>query len=101
MIVSNPPYVRHNDPHLTEGDVRFEPREALDGGLDGLDSIRVITQFAKEYLKRDGYLILEHGFDQAKPVAALLQAHHYRDIVCHRDLAGHDRVTECRTPATM
>jgi len=99
LIVSNPPYVRHNDPHLTQGDVRFEPREALDGGLDGLDALRIIAQFAKEHLKPDGFLILEHGFDQAAPVAALLRAHHYRDIVCHRDLAGHDRVTECRAPA--
>jgi len=101
MIVSNPPYVRHEDSHLTQGDVRFEPRAALDGGIDGLDAIRVITQFAREHLRMEGYLVLEHGFDQADSVAALLRAHHYRDIVCHRDLAGHNRVTECRAPASL
>lgn len=96
MVVSNPPYVPRGDPHLTRGDVRFEPASALAGGADGLDAIRRIAAHAKDHLKPGGWLLLEHGYDQAGSVNAILRRAGYRDIACHRDLAGHDRVTACR-----
>jgi len=96
MIVSNPPYVCANDPHLQQGDVRFEPMSALASGADGLDAIRQITAQAQQYLKPGGWLLLEHGFDQADAVAGLLRQQGYRDIVSYRDLSGNYRVTECR-----
>jgi release factor glutamine methyltransferase len=96
IIVSNPPYVRADDPHLSAGDVRFEPRAALVAGPDGLDAIRAIAVTAKGRLAPGGHLLFEHGHDQREPVRALLLEKGYRDIVCFRDLAGHDRVTACR-----
>ena len=96
MLVSNPPYVCANDPHLQQGDVRFEPMSALASGADGLDAIRQIAAQAQQYLKPGGWLLLEHGFDQADAVAGLLRQQGYRDIVSYRDLSGNYRVTECR-----
>ena len=96
MIVSNPPYVRAGDPHLELGDLRFEPRQALVAGPDGLAAIRHIIVHAGQYLEPDGWLMFEHGWDQADAIDALLRQHGYFDIVCHQDLAGRDRVTECR-----
>ena len=95
IIVSNPPYVRAGDPHLATGDVRFEPRQALVAGADGFDAIRLIAQRAREHLASGGRLLFEHGWNQADVANDLLRAAGYGDIVCHRDLAGHDRVTEC------
>lgn len=100
MIVSNPPYVRADDPNLNEGDVRFEPRTALAGGPDGLDAIRSIAKQAFARLMPGGFLILEHGHEQAATVANILTAAGFCDILCHRDFAGHDRVTECRAAPT-
>ncbi len=100
MVVSNPPYVRADDPHLNNGDVRFEPRTALAGGPDGLDAIRVIAKQAFARLMPGGFLLLEHGPDQATTVADVLTAAGFCEILCHRDLAGHDRVTECRAAPT-
>lgn len=96
MIVSNPPYIRAGDPHLTQGDVRFEPATALVSGNDGLDAIRHIALHAREFLRPGGWLLFEHGWDQAVIVGELLRQHGYRDMVCHRDLAGHARVAACR-----
>lgn len=96
MIVSNPPYVRAGDWHLEQGDARFEPREALIAGTDGLDAIRHVALHAREFLKPGGWLLFEHGWDQAGDVADLLRRLGYHDIVCHQDLAGHSRLTECR-----
>jgi release factor glutamine methyltransferase len=96
MILSNPPYIRSDDPHLKAGDVRFEPRAALDAGPEGLDAIRRIASRARHCLERGGGLLFEHGWDQADAVRGLLRGHGYRDIVCHRDPAGHERVTGCR-----
>jgi release factor glutamine methyltransferase len=96
MIVSNPPYLRADDPHLKQGDVRFEPVTALVSGTDGLDAIRHLAQNAWEFLKPDGWLLFEHGWDQAEIIGTLLRQQGYRDMVCHRDLAGHARVTACR-----
>jgi release factor glutamine methyltransferase len=97
MIVSNPPYVRDDDPHLQCGDVRFEPRPALIAGADGLDAIRHIVKASGAHLKAGGWLLLEHGHDQAA-VATLLQQHGYETIHCHADLSGRDRVSEARWP---
>ncbi len=100
MVVSNPPYVRADDPHLNEGDVRFEPQGALVGGPDGLDAIRVLAQQAFTHLMPGGWLLLEHGHDQAAAVTAILTEAGFCEIACHRDLAGHERVTECRAAPT-
>jgi len=96
VIVSNPPYVRTNDPHLRQGDVRFEPRDALVSGAAGLDAIRHIGACACAHLERGGWLLLEHGADQGTEVAALLRELGYRQVCGHSDLAGRDRVTEGR-----
>ena len=96
MIVSNPPYVRANDPHLEQGDVRFEPRPALTAGQEGLDAIRQIALSARERMHPAAGLWFEHGWDQAAAIARLLHQLGYRNIVCHTDLDGRDRITACR-----
>ena len=93
VIVSNPPYVRANDPHLTQGDVRFEPESALVAGTDGLAAIRCIAADAAPCLRPGGWLLFEHGYDQAQAVRALLETHGYDMVVSCRDAAGHERVT--------
>jgi len=97
VIVSNPPYVRANDPHLTQGDVRFEPESALVAGADGLDAIRCIAADALSFLRPGGWLLFEHGYDQAQAARALLETHGYDRVVTYRDIAGHERVTAGRT----
>jgi release factor glutamine methyltransferase len=93
IIVSNPPYVAAGDPHLGRGDLRFEPRDALtDGSRDGLDSIRAIIAGASDHLKKGGWLLVEHGYDQAEAVHALLEAAGFGSIVSLSDLAGIQRV---------
>jgi release factor glutamine methyltransferase len=93
LIVSNPPYIAKDDHHLAEGDVRYEPRSALVAGDDGLDDIRLIVRQAPAYLQPGGWLLLEHGFDQAEDVAALLVAQGFQQVSSRRDLAGHPRIT--------
>jgi release factor glutamine methyltransferase len=78
------------------GDLRFEPPDALAGGDDGLESFRAIIDRAHNYIVRQGWMLLEHGADQQRPVQRLLEAQRYYDITCFQDAAGHDRVTECR-----
>ncbi len=97
MILCNAPYIRSDDPYLKEGDLRFEPQKALNAGPEGLEAIRRIALHARRHLKPGGWLLLEHGWDQADAIRDLLHGHGYRDIVCHRDPAGHERITECRT----
>lgn len=93
LIVSNPPYVAAADPHLAEGDLRFEPRAALsDGSADGLASIRAIVAEAPGHLNPGGWLLLEHGYDQADAVAALLAQAGFTERVSIPDLAGIPRV---------
>lgn len=93
VIVSNPPYVAAADPHLERGDLRFEPREALtDGSADGLDSIRAIVAGAAAHLRPRGWLLLEHGHDQAAAVGAILAAAGLTGLVSIPDLAGIPRV---------
>ena len=93
LIVSNPPYIADSDVHLSQGDVRFEPASALMAGTDGLDSIREILTMAPRYLCAAGWVILEHGYDQAAAVQTLLVNQHFQQIRQHTDLAGHTRIT--------
>ena len=99
LIVSNPPYIADNDPHLQQGDVRFEPLSALVSGPDGLDDIRLIIAQAPSYLTANGWLLLEHGFDQASAVRELLQQAGFIDVSSQRDLSGHQRVSLGRLPS--
>ncbi len=93
LILSNPPYIRADDHHLDEGDVRFEPSSALVAGRDGLDDIRAIIQAAPQHLLDAGWLLLEHGFDQAEAVRALLADVGFTDVHSRRDLGGHERIS--------
>jgi len=93
LIVSNPPYVAAADPHLEQGDLRFEPRHALtDGSADGLDSIRAIVRGAPAHLAAGGWLLLEHGYDQESAAARLLADAGFAQCICVPDLAGIPRV---------
>lgn len=93
MIVSNPPYIVADDIHLTQGDVRFEPLSALASGVDGLDDIRRIIQEAPSFLASNGWLLLEHGYDQAEAVRALLAEKGFMDVFSEKDLASIERVS--------
>lgn len=92
-IVSNPPYVAEQDPHLAQGDVRFEPRTALAAGAQGLDDLGRLIQDAARVLKAGGWLFLEHGAGQSAAVRALLNKLNFKGIATLRDLAGLERVT--------
>ncbi len=92
MLVGNPPYVASGDPHLAA--LRHEPVCALAAGPGGLDAICAIAAAARAALKPGGWLLLEHGYDQAAAVSALLRRHGYEAIRCYADLAGRDRVSE-------
>ena len=96
VIVANPPYVASADPHLAAGDVRFEPRQALDGGPDGMDAIRHIVAEAKGHLAPGGWLMFEHGYDQGERARLTLHAAGYEKIFTAHDLAGTDRVSAGR-----
>lgn len=93
LIASNPPYIAAGDPHLQQGDLRFEPAGALASGADGLDAIRIIVRDAPAHLLPGGWLLLEHGWEQGEAVRGLLQAAGFVDVVTERDLEGRDRVT--------
>ncbi len=99
MIVSNPPYIAAGDPHLTQGDLRFEPPPALASGADGLDAIREIVAGAPEHLVPGGWLLLEHGWDQGEAIRALLEQAGFVDAQTVQDLEQRDRVTLGRLPA--
>ncbi|MDP3141972.1 MAG: peptide chain release factor N(5)-glutamine methyltransferase [Methylotenera sp.] len=98
VIVSNPPYIEQNDAHLTQGDLRFEPLSALASGIDGLDDIRHIINHCLIYLKPQGWLMLEHGYNQAEQVANLMADTGLTNIETIRDLGGNDRVTIGKNP---
>ncbi|MGL5176920.1 MAG: peptide chain release factor N(5)-glutamine methyltransferase [Aeromonas veronii] len=93
VIVSNPPYIDGADPHLEQGDVRFEPRSALVADDAGLADIRHIVAHAPAYLLPDGWLLLEHGWDQGVAVRQLLRDGGYREVATVRDYGDNDRVT--------
>lgn len=94
MILSNPPYIGSDDPHLLEGDVRHDPRGALVAGRDGLDDLRTIIAGAPAHLRPGGWLLVEHGYDQGAAVAQLFTQAGYTGVRTHADLAGQPRVTE-------
>ncbi|MDH1009645.1 peptide chain release factor N(5)-glutamine methyltransferase [Pseudomonas nicosulfuronedens] len=93
LIVSNPPYIPSTDPHLKQGDVRFEPSSALVSGQDGLDDIRLIIDQAPGHLENGGWLMLEHGFDQPDAVRDLLLSRGFTAVESRRDLGGHERIS--------
>ena len=93
LVVSNPPYVAVGDPHLAEGDLRFEPRAALVAGEDGLDAIRTIIAGARAHLTRGGWLLLEHGLGQDEAVRRLMGEAGLEDIATWPDLSGIARVS--------
>ena len=93
VIVSNPPYIDPQDPHLEQGDVRFEPRSALIADNHGLADIELIIQQSWDYLSNQGWLLLEHGYDQAVAVRGLLTARGFVQVATRRDLGGNERVT--------
>ncbi len=101
VIVSNPPYIEQNDVHLTQGDLRYEPITALVSGQDGLDDIHHIIANAPQHLNPRGYLLLEHGYNQAKSVAVLLKNAGFSEIETIKDLGSNERVTLGRYVAAV
>tara|TARA_R110002110_G_scaffold91264_2_gene237655 strand:- start:281580 stop:282425 length:846 start_codon:yes stop_codon:yes gene_type:complete len=96
LLVSNPPYIDSADPHLLQGDVRFEPLSALVAADEGLADIANIVAGAPGHLQSGGWLLLEHGYSQAAAVRTLLADAGFLDIETRRDLAGHERITGAR-----
>lgn len=101
VIVSNPPYIRHDDTHLSQGDLRFEPASALTDEHDGLMAYRSIFKEAATFLNTDGLILVEHGFDQSKEVCKLLQEQNYTNIKAHQDLAGIWRAASANRAASV
>ncbi len=99
VIVSNPPYIASGDPHLAEGDVRFEPAGALDGGPDGLEALREIASGTPHHLEPGGLVAVEHGMDQGEAVAALFAGEGLVAIETHHDDAGLARITSGQAPS--
>lgn len=98
MVVSNPPYIAADDPHLAVGDLRFEPRTALVAGMRGLADLRRIITDAPGVLVAPGWLLLEHGFEQGEDCRGMMQARGFVDVDTRLDLDGHERVTLGRWP---
>ncbi|MFG6159855.1 peptide chain release factor N(5)-glutamine methyltransferase [Halomonas sp. 1390] len=96
LIVSNPPYIAADDPHLARGDVRFEPHSALVAADEGLADLRHLVREAGRYLRPGGWLMLEHGFEQAEAVRGVLEAAGYVEVASRVDLGGHPRVSQGR-----
>ncbi len=97
MIISNPPYIRSDDEHLSN--LTYEPITALIAGRDGLDDIKIITKQARTHLRAGGYLLIEHGYDQKQAVQQLLQQHGYQNICTKKDHGNQDRVTLGQQPS--
>ncbi len=98
FIISNPPYIAAGDPHLQQGDLRYEPACALTDGADGLNAARHLAHHAQHYLRPGGWLALEHGYDQASAVRSLLQATGWHNVQSARDLANIERITYGLSP---
>lgn len=92
MIVSNPPYIAENDPHLETGDIRFEPRAALAAGPQGMDDLRRIAHCAARHLQPAGWLLMEHGYDQGELAGQLLEDTGFMEVIDYTDDAGQNRV---------
>lgn len=99
LVVSNPPYIRQGDAHLDKGDLRFEPQSALVAGWDGLDDYRQLIPQAFEVLKPGGWLLLEHGYDQAEDLAVLMAGAGFETVSMLRDYGGQPRNTAGRKPS--
>jgi release factor glutamine methyltransferase len=93
LIISNPPYIAVNDPHLQQGDVRYEPNTALISAENGLKDIHLIAEQTPGHLKIGGYLFIEHGYNQQADAQAIFKTLNYRDVTTHSDLSGQPRVT--------
>jgi release factor glutamine methyltransferase len=100
VIAANPPYIERGDPHLAQGDLRFEPADALTDHDDGLSAIRIIVSQGKRYLKPGGRLLVEHGYDQAAKVRALFQEGGFEEVRSWADLAGIERVSGGAAPGS-
>lgn len=98
LIVSNPPYIEHDDQHLAQGDVRYEPLSALVADDDGMADIKHIITQARNYLVPNGYLLLEHGYQQSTKVHSFFAQMTYTNILTVKDLANNDRVTLAQWP---
>ena len=93
LIVSNPPYIDEKDPHLSQGDVRFEPKSALVADESGLADIRHISDLARQYLEEGGWLAFEHGYDQGEAVREIMTHFGFEQVVTEKDYGDNDRVT--------
>lgn len=93
VILSNPPYLANQDPHLKQGDLRFEPLHALVSGEDGLTAIKHIIKHSLARLKPNGLLLLEHAFDQNLTIRSMLNKYGYKASACWQDYQGHDRIS--------
>ena len=100
LMVSNPPYVAADDPHLDIGDCRFEPGLALTPGKDPLQAIREICAQARGYLEAEAWLIVEHGASQGESVRDVFAEHGFTHVETRRDLSGHERITRGRRPGS-
>ena len=96
VILSNPPYIANQHPHLTQGDLRFEPISALTDHANGLTCLQAIIDGASNHLNPMGLIAVEHGFDQSEAVVSLMKDVGLRDIQTHQDLAGHNRAVSAR-----
>lgn len=96
IIVSNPPYIAKDDPHLSQGDVRFEPQSALNSGETGMDDIEHICSQANNHLLKNGWLIIEHGYNQKQQVSECFTRNGFKEIIQRQDLSGHYRMTAGR-----
>jgi release factor glutamine methyltransferase len=92
VIISNPPYIKDSDPHLQQGDVRFEPDTALAAGPQGMDDLTKLAHCTRQHLRTGGWLLLEHGYDQRDAVTQLLTSCGFSQVVDHQDDSGTDRV---------
>lgn len=101
IIVSNPPYVDANDPHLVDGDVIYEPQSALVAAEKGLADIKKITGTSVDFLKQGGWLMIEHGWEQASDVREVFTRENFSEITTMQDYAGNDRVTMGRSNGKM
>ncbi len=99
LIVSNPPYIGEDDPHLQQGDLRYEPAAALSSGRDGLDAIGILVNEAPAYLRNGGWLLLEHGWRQGEAVRMLMTKAGFVSVHTAQDIEGRDRVTLGRSSA--
>lgn len=99
IIISNPPYIANDDPHLKQGDVRFEPDSALTAGKSGMDDIEILCAQANSHLTKEGWLIVEHGYNQKQIVADCFTKNNFTNISQRLDLSGNTRMTAGKVPA--